>query len=180
MSFDHGHRQRRAADLPELDEVHLEADLQQEKDDAELAEDPQHLVGTDDPEHRRADDDAGHDLPDHRGDADAIRHLRRQLGGDEDDQDVGEDACDVHLPCASFVGAPWGSGSILPLLRSATKPQSRSGASGQTRTGAGPSGPHPSGYVWVVLSYLWVISTPDGSWVCCASRPGACEPMNSG
>ena len=41
---DGGHEQRRPADLAELAEVHLHADLEQEQDHADLAEGAQHLV----------------------------------------------------------------------------------------------------------------------------------------
>ena len=50
----------------------------------------------DDAEHRRTDEIAGNDLADDRWDADALRELGRELGRDEDDEDVEEDGADVH------------------------------------------------------------------------------------
>ena len=79
--------------LPSSLEVHLQADLEQQQDHADLAERAQHLVAlADQVEQRRPDEDAGDDLADDRGDADALGDLGRQLGGDEHDQDVAEDS----------------------------------------------------------------------------------------
>ena len=68
---DRRHGQRRTADRAQLPKVHLHADLEQQQDHAELAEDPQDLVRTDETEHRRTDEDAGEDLADDRRNADS-------------------------------------------------------------------------------------------------------------
>ena len=112
-------QQRRAADLAQLAEVHLHADLEQQEDDADLAERAEHLVvAADQVEHRRADEDAGDDLADDGRDADALGDLGRQLGGDEDDQDVAEDLGDVHA-----AGQSRGQGRATGRARSAVPAQ---------------------------------------------------------
>ena len=101
---DGGDLQRRAADLAELPQVHLEADVEQEEDHPDLAEGAEDLVAlADGVEHRRADEDAGDDLADDGGDAEALGDLGGHLGGDEDDQDVAEDLGGVH----AAVGQVW-------------------------------------------------------------------------
>ena len=81
----------------ELRQIHLEPDLEQQQDDADLAERAQRLVGrADEAEHRRADHDAGEDLADDRGHTDALGAFRRELRRDEHDEDVEEDGADVH------------------------------------------------------------------------------------
>jgi hypothetical protein len=93
---DHRDAERSSAHLPELAEVHLEADAEQEEDHAELTEHGEGLVAPDEAEDRRSDHDAGDDLADHRGDVDALGDLRRDLRSDEHDEDVEQHRGDVH------------------------------------------------------------------------------------
>ena len=86
----------RAPDGTQIPQVHLEADLEQQQDHAELGEDVQDLVGLDNPEQRRPDEHAGDDLGDDRREADAIRDLGSDLRRDDHDQDVEQYRVDVH------------------------------------------------------------------------------------
>ena len=86
----------RAPDGTQIPQVHLEADLEEQQDHAELGEDVQHLVGLDDPEQRRPDEHSGDDLGDDRREADAIRDLGSDLRRDDHDQDVEQYRVDVH------------------------------------------------------------------------------------
>ena len=88
-------QQRGLPDRPQLRETELEPDLEEQQDHAELGEDGEHLVGLEQAEDRRPHDDAGDDLADHRGHADALGDLRRDLRRQEDDDDVDEDAGDA-------------------------------------------------------------------------------------
>ena len=87
----------------------------------------------------------------------------------------------VRMLAMSICLAPPSSAPLRDPVRScrcsAPRRSLRVGADPDRQNGCGPSG-LPSRVRLVVLSYLWVISTPDGG-VCCASRPGR-EPMNSG
>ena len=120
---DGGDLERRAADLAELAEVHLEADVEQEQDHADLAEGAEDLVAlADGVEHRRADEDAGDDLADDGGDAEALGDLGGHLGGDEDDQDVAEDLGGVHAAVSVESGRsarPGGHGRAVPARSAA-------------------------------------------------------------
>ena len=77
---------------PELGEVHLHADLDEQQQHAELGEhaeaDAALAAQLDEPEHGRADDDAGDDLAEHGRDADPLGALRGELGRDDDDEQV--------------------------------------------------------------------------------------------
>ena len=93
---DHRDAHRRAPDGGEIADVHLEPDLQQQQDDAELGEHLEHLGRADEPEHGRADEHAGDDLADDRRHLDPLRDLRGDLRRDEHDQDVPKDLDDAH------------------------------------------------------------------------------------
>ena len=103
-----------AADRSQIAQVHLQADLEQQQDDAELGERVDDFVRFDEAEHRRPDEDAGDDLGDDGRDVDAVRDLGGDLGRDEHDEDVEQDRVDVHrvrTPC-TFVfrsGTPVGA-----------------------------------------------------------------------
>jgi hypothetical protein len=47
-------------------------------------------------QHGRPDENPREDLGDNRGNTDPLGHLGRDLGGDEDDQDVEKDVPEVH------------------------------------------------------------------------------------
>ena len=89
---DDGDGQRGPTDAPELGEVHLHADLDEQQQHAELGEhaeaDAALAVEVDEPEHRRADDDAGDDLAEHGRDADPLGALRGELRRDDDHEQV--------------------------------------------------------------------------------------------
>ena len=87
---DERHADRGAAHRPELVEVHLEAHVEEQEDDADLPQRLDDLAVVHPAEHRRAGEDADHDLADHGGQADALGDLGRQLGQQDDDQDVDE------------------------------------------------------------------------------------------
>ena len=89
-------QERGAADAAELSEIHLEADFEQQQDHAELGERLQRLAAVHPAEHRRPDDDAGDDLADDRRQSHAVRELGRNLGREQDDEDVEQDPVDVH------------------------------------------------------------------------------------
>ena len=73
----------------------LEADFEQQQNDADFGEHGQHVVAAADPaEERRADDQTGDDLGNDRGQLDAFGDLGRDLRGDEHDEDVEEDGGD--------------------------------------------------------------------------------------
>ena len=83
-------------DGPELAEVHLHPDLEQQQDDPELGQRGEDLRVADEAEDRRPDEHARDDLADHRRHVDPLGDLRGDLRRDEDDQDVEEDLDDVH------------------------------------------------------------------------------------
>ena len=87
---------RGATDAAQLGEIHLEADLEQQQDDAELRERLQRLAGVDPAEHRRADDDARDDLADDRGNVHPVGELGRDLRREQHDEDVEKNPVDVH------------------------------------------------------------------------------------
>ena len=80
--------ERGPSDRSELPEVHLEADVEEEQDHAQLGEHAQHVAVAHQAEQRRADQDACDDLPDHGREPDPLRHLGRDLCRDQDHQDV--------------------------------------------------------------------------------------------
>ena len=80
-----------AADLAHLRQPRLEADPEQQEDDAQLGEDLEHLAGLDEPEHRRPDQHAGEDLPDEAGLAEPLEQLLAGLRGEQDDEQVEQD-----------------------------------------------------------------------------------------
>ena len=88
--------ERSAAHAAELVEIHLEADFEQQQDDAELRQGLQCLAAVNPAEHGRTDDHAGDDLADDRREAYAISELGRDLCREEHDEDVEEDSVDVH------------------------------------------------------------------------------------
>ena len=94
---DRSDARRRPTDGAELAEIHLEPDLEQEEDHAELAEHRERLVRAHEVEDRRADHDAGEDLGDDRREPDPFGELRGELGRDEEDQDVEEDSTHIHF-----------------------------------------------------------------------------------
>ncbi len=101
-------RQRRASDRSELAQLELGADLEQQQDDPDLTEHPQHVARADEMEHRRPDQDAGEDLAHDRRDVQPLHELRRDLGGDQHDEDVEQRLVDAHrrLRNMGVAGAP--------------------------------------------------------------------------
>ena len=95
----HGNGDRRRAHLAELAEVHLHADRQQQQQHADLGEQRHRhaaLVSQiDEPEDRWSDQDTCGDLPEHGWDAQSFGRLGRDLGGNEDDQQIEEQTCEV-------------------------------------------------------------------------------------
>ncbi len=88
-------RDRDPPDRPHLRELRLQPDPEEQEDDAELGEDPQHLVDLDQPQHRRPDQEPAEDLADDRRLPDPLEDLVAELGGDEDEEEVSEDPSDV-------------------------------------------------------------------------------------
>ena len=84
-------RDRDPAHRFHLGEPRLEADPEEEEDDAELGEDAQHLADLDPAEDRGADEDAAEDLADDRRLADPLEQLVAELGREQDEEEVGED-----------------------------------------------------------------------------------------
>jgi hypothetical protein len=89
---EHRHLERCPAHGPELPEVHLEPDLEEEQDDAELAEGVEDLARLHQAEGRRPECEPGEDLPHDGRQAHPLGALGRHLGGHEDEEDVEEDA----------------------------------------------------------------------------------------
>ena len=82
---------RDPADRPHLREPRLQADPEEQEDDAELGEDPQHLADLDQAEHRGTDQNPAEDLADDRRLADPLEDLVAELGREQDQEEVGED-----------------------------------------------------------------------------------------
>ena len=84
---DRGHGQRGGADAEHLLEVGLEADLEEQEEDAQLGEDVHQLgrrtVGGDHAEDAAAEQDSRDQLAEDRRLADALRRVAEHLGGDE-------------------------------------------------------------------------------------------------
>ena len=76
--------------------VHLEPDLQQEEDHAELTKDAYDVVALDQVQRGRPDEDPGHDLADDRRHPDPFRDLGRHLGREQEDEDVQKDRVHAH------------------------------------------------------------------------------------
>ena len=89
---EHGDEQRGAADGPQVRQPRLEADPEEQEDDAELGEHVEHLAEVDEPEHRRPDEDAREDLADDRRLVDPLEQLVAELRREQDDEDVGQRA----------------------------------------------------------------------------------------
>ena len=90
------HGQRRPAHCAELGEVHLEPDLEEQQDHAELAQHAHDVVSLDETQHGRPDEDPGDDLADDGRHLDPFGDLGRHLGREQKDENVQKDRVHVH------------------------------------------------------------------------------------
>ena len=95
-----GDEQGRSADLSELDEVHLHADLHEQQEHTEFRQnrdrDPAHAVDLDQAEYRWPDHNAGHDLAENGRDPKSLGDLGSELGNGQHDEQVEQDPAEVN------------------------------------------------------------------------------------